>query len=84
MIQSSGTGKSRAMHEVAAQIFTIPINIRESSGGAPYPDTDAELRDFLIFPGGDLQIRYLCFLCTLFQKVREAVKSLVGDKISVR
>ncbi|KAK0460599.1 uncharacterized protein EV420DRAFT_1641149 [Desarmillaria tabescens] len=83
MIQSSGTGKSRTMHEIAAQIFTIPINIREtdsSSGGAPYPDPDAELRDYLISPGGTLRIRYLCFLCTLFDNVREVLQTLAGNR----
>ncbi|KAK0205603.1 hypothetical protein DFS33DRAFT_782131 [Desarmillaria ectypa] len=80
MIQSSGAGKSRTMHEIAAQIFTIPINIRASSGGAPYPDPDIELRDYLISEYGDLQIRYLCFLYILFQKVREVLMVLVGDK----
>ncbi|KAK0205596.1 hypothetical protein DFS33DRAFT_1329571 [Desarmillaria ectypa] len=47
MIQSSGTGKSRTMHEIAVQIFTIPINIREYS---TYPDPDTELRNYLIYP----------------------------------
>ncbi|PBK63925.1 hypothetical protein ARMSODRAFT_1007454 [Armillaria solidipes] len=80
MIQSSGTGKSRTMYEIAARVFTIPINIRKDSGGAPYPDPDAELRDCLIFPGLDPQFQYLCFLCVLFQKVREVLKILVGDE----
>ncbi|KAK0229952.1 hypothetical protein EDD85DRAFT_1026392 [Armillaria nabsnona] len=80
MIQSSGAGKSRTMHEIAAHVFTIPINIRKDSGGAPYPNPDAELRDCLIFPGLDPQFRYFCFLCVLFQKVREVLKILVGDE----
>ncbi|KAK0447208.1 hypothetical protein EV421DRAFT_2017493 [Armillaria borealis] len=62
MVQSSGTGKSRTMHEIAARVFTIPINIRKDSGGA-HP-----------------QVHYLCFLCVLFQKVREVLKILVGDE----
>ncbi len=33
MIQSSGTGKSRTMHEIAAKVFTIPINIRQTESG---------------------------------------------------
>ncbi|KAK0447201.1 hypothetical protein EV421DRAFT_1789326 [Armillaria borealis] len=80
MIQTAGTGKSRTMHEIAAHVFTIPINIRKDSGGASYPDPDTELRDYLISPSGDLRIRYLYFLCTLFEKVREALKTLVGDE----
>ncbi|KAK0231686.1 hypothetical protein EDD85DRAFT_939358 [Armillaria nabsnona] len=63
-----------------AHIFTIPINIRKDSGGAPYPNPDAELSDWLIFPGLDPQFQYLCFLCVLFQKVREVLKIPVGDE----
>ena len=31
IIQSSGTGKSRTMHEMAQLVFTIPINVRPAS-----------------------------------------------------
>jgi hypothetical protein len=31
IIQSSGTGKSRLLHETAEDIFTIPINLRDSN-----------------------------------------------------
>ncbi|KAK0194711.1 hypothetical protein F5146DRAFT_1135466 [Armillaria mellea] len=80
MIQSLGTGKSRTMHEIVALVFTIPINIRKDSGGASYPDTDAELRDCLIFPGLNPQFQYLCFLCILCQKVQEVLKIPAGDE----
>jgi hypothetical protein len=30
IIQSSGTGKSRLLHETAADVFTVPINLRAS------------------------------------------------------
>ncbi|KAK0205621.1 hypothetical protein DFS33DRAFT_1258736 [Desarmillaria ectypa] len=84
MIQSSGTGKSRTVHEMATQVFTIPINIRETdrfSVGAPYPDPDAELRSYLVSSGRYLHIRYLSFLYILFKKVREALKTLVGNEL---
>lgn len=32
IIQSSGTGKSRLLYETAADIFTIPINLRLGDG----------------------------------------------------
>ena len=31
-IQSSGTGKSRTVHELAGLVFTLPFNLRESDG----------------------------------------------------
>jgi hypothetical protein len=30
IVQSSGTGKSRMVHEQASLVFTIPFNLRES------------------------------------------------------
>ena len=63
MIQSSGTGKSRLVHEAARSIFTLPINVRsqnENSGKlslmqlkflanrtAAYPMPDAFARQYL-------------------------------------
>ncbi len=32
IVQSSGTGKSRLLYETAADIFTIPLNLRNSRG----------------------------------------------------
>ena len=31
ILQSSGTGKSRMVHELAKLVFTIPFNLREAS-----------------------------------------------------
>ncbi len=33
MVQSSGTGKSRTVHEGAAKVFTLAFNIREKTKG---------------------------------------------------
>ncbi|KAK0481272.1 hypothetical protein IW261DRAFT_1562550 [Armillaria novae-zelandiae] len=75
MIQSSGTGKSRTMHEIARLVFTIPINIRSTSSddiGAPYPEPDTSVREYLI-PSGKVQLRkrYHCFLRATFELVEE-------------
>ncbi|KAI0044973.1 hypothetical protein FA95DRAFT_1608076 [Auriscalpium vulgare] len=40
MIQSSGTGKSRLLDEVAKEIVVIPMNLRSGSQGYPPPDHD--------------------------------------------
>jgi hypothetical protein len=33
IVQSSGTGKSRLVHELAKKIFTIPLNLRNPKHG---------------------------------------------------
>lgn len=33
IVQSSGTGKSRTVHEMSKMIFTIPFNLREDDAG---------------------------------------------------
>lgn len=87
MIQSSGTGKSRTMHEIAAMVFTIPINIRNTSSadaGAPYPDPDTSVREYLI-PNGSVNLRkrYHCFLRATFEFVEKEFLSLgLDDKSS--
>ncbi|KAK0481268.1 hypothetical protein IW261DRAFT_1334340, partial [Armillaria novae-zelandiae] len=80
MIQSSGTGKSRTMHEIARLVFTIPINIRSTSSddiGAPYPEPDTSVREYLI-PSGKVQLRkrYHCFLRATFELVEEEFSGL--------
>ncbi|KAK0229882.1 hypothetical protein EDD85DRAFT_849935 [Armillaria nabsnona] len=84
MVQSSGTGKSRTMHEITAKVFTIPINIRQTESGdvgAAYPDPDIKLRDFLISNGdGNLRERYHCFLRAMFELVEAEFRGLAVDK----
>ncbi|KAK0474636.1 hypothetical protein IW261DRAFT_1341523 [Armillaria novae-zelandiae] len=80
MIQSSGTGKSRTMHEIARLVFTIPINIRNTSSddiGAPYLEPDTSVREYLI-PNGKVQLRkrYHCFLRATFELVEEEFSGL--------
>ncbi|KAL0948165.1 hypothetical protein HGRIS_014960 [Hohenbuehelia grisea] len=49
LFQSSGTGKSRVIDELAKMIFLIPICLRAESTG--YPPADVEVRRYLT--GGD-------------------------------
>ncbi|SJL13142.1 uncharacterized protein ARMOST_16580 [Armillaria ostoyae] len=86
IIQSSGMGKSRTMHEIAAQVFTILINIRQTESGdvgAPYPDPDIKVRDYLI-PNGNVNLRerYHCFLRAIFELVEAEFRGLAVDKNS--
>ncbi|KAK0447199.1 hypothetical protein EV421DRAFT_1901321 [Armillaria borealis] len=48
-----------------------------------YPDPDAVLRSYFTPQTGPLHLRYLCFLSTLFKKVQEVLKTLVGDEAGV-
>ncbi|THH03138.1 hypothetical protein EW145_g6499 [Phellinidium pouzarii] len=50
IVQSSGTGKSRTVHELGKLVFCIPFNLRaeKEEGGFPYPSPDKSIRDYLI------------------------------------
>ncbi|KAI0295042.1 hypothetical protein B0F90DRAFT_1820770 [Multifurca ochricompacta] len=52
IVNSSGTGKSRMVDEVATKIITIPICLR-SSKSQGFPPPDIELRNWLCSVGGD-------------------------------
>ncbi|KAJ8453451.1 hypothetical protein ONZ51_g13590 [Trametes cubensis] len=70
VIQSSGSGKSRLVHEVAREIFTIPFNIRdpkEHINNGAYPPTDTAVHKLLMewaseYSGLALQSRFHGFL----------------------
>ncbi|KAI6037804.1 hypothetical protein EDC04DRAFT_2700044 [Pisolithus marmoratus] len=49
IIQSSGTGKSRTVHELAGLVFTIPFNLRHpnESAGWAYPPEDTKVWKYL-------------------------------------
>ncbi|KAI0730732.1 hypothetical protein C8Q76DRAFT_337368 [Earliella scabrosa] len=47
IIQSSGSGKSRLVDEVAKDIFTVPFNIRDVDDSA-YPPADDAVHDLLV------------------------------------
>ncbi|KAF8627900.1 hypothetical protein AX14_011296, partial [Amanita brunnescens Koide BX004] len=49
IIQSSGTGKSRMVHELSKLIFTIPFNLRlgDESREFAFPRPDNAIRDYL-------------------------------------
>ncbi|THU95045.1 hypothetical protein K435DRAFT_839652 [Dendrothele bispora CBS 962.96] len=87
LIQSSGSGKSRMVDELAKLIPTIPINLRSSRDAKQYayPPPDASLRDLFIqpnFPKDDflLQERFYHILIAIFELVTEEITHLMGGK----
>lgn len=76
IIQSSGTGKSRVVHEVAGMIVTLPLNIRsgdtkrEYDALPGYPAEDKHPRHFLTtFAYSEIaraKVTHLAFLMTMF------------------
>ncbi|PSR72344.1 hypothetical protein PHLCEN_2v11792 [Hermanssonia centrifuga] len=43
VVQSSGMGKSRCVHEAARFVFTLPLNTRPTGESSGYPPSDSEV-----------------------------------------
>ncbi|KAF8872391.1 hypothetical protein CPB84DRAFT_1967482 [Gymnopilus junonius] len=76
IVQSSGTGKSRMVHEQAKIVFTIPFNLRESieDKGLAFPSPDEDVRTYFVRTAVSneshvLKAKYLKFFASLFTKV---------------
>ncbi|CCM07240.1 uncharacterized protein FIBRA_09586 [Fibroporia radiculosa] len=75
LVQSSGTGKSRTVDELAKSIFTIPFNVRDAAAniGYAYPPSDTSIVAFLIHTHfatwEDARNNYCVFFETLFSKI---------------
>ncbi|KAF9518250.1 hypothetical protein BS47DRAFT_1482756 [Hydnum rufescens UP504] len=74
ILQSSGTGKSRMVHEQSDLVFTLPFNLRPDSEtkDIAHPPPDTEIRDYLDWHGPNLEAfrtRYFRLLEHLFQAV---------------
>ncbi|KAJ2927619.1 hypothetical protein H1R20_g9470, partial [Candolleomyces eurysporus] len=78
IVQSSGTGKSRAVDEMSKTHFVIPINLR-APPTTGYPPSDGDLERFLCQTEGQLQQdRYMlfrAFLQALFQTTVRALNN---------
>ncbi|KAF8592712.1 hypothetical protein K439DRAFT_1656117 [Ramaria rubella] len=81
VIQSSGTGKSRMVHEQSKLVFTIPFNLRgnEDDKDLPFPPADTVVRNHLVETAPkklflDLQVYYLVFLRCLFQEGKKELE----------
>ncbi|KAG8702164.1 hypothetical protein FRC11_011643, partial [Ceratobasidium sp. 423] len=92
IIQSSGMGKSRLVHEVANQVFTIPANLREElpEGSKAYPPSDGKLRSYFgnheLKSDDLLQAEYAILLKHIFilaaSEVSVAIKGREGSVAS--
>ncbi|KAL4242995.1 hypothetical protein ABKN59_011063 [Abortiporus biennis] len=76
IVNSSGTGKSRLVHELARIVFTCPFNLRRDDdfGSFSYPKPDSQVRDFLTTQSNsddDLSCNYLKFFICLFNNARQ-------------
>ncbi|KZV93140.1 hypothetical protein EXIGLDRAFT_717556 [Exidia glandulosa HHB12029] len=47
VLQSSGTGKSRTVHEMSRLIFTLPFNLRMPDQDLAFPPPDDSIRNFM-------------------------------------
>ncbi|KAI6137216.1 hypothetical protein F5141DRAFT_1231205 [Pisolithus sp. B1] len=90
VIQSSGTGKSRTVHELAALVFTIPFNLRHPADGWAYPPTDRKVWKYLCDVSNVKSVKHgeahtAFFFDQVFTQVTEEVKKLFRiseDKLS--
>ncbi|RXW14770.1 hypothetical protein EST38_g11087, partial [Candolleomyces aberdarensis] len=79
IVQSSGTGKSRAVDELSRTRFVIPINLR-APGTTGYPPPDGDLERFLCQTSGrSQQDRYRLFCAFLQALFRTTVCALNND-----
>ncbi|KZS99725.1 uncharacterized protein LAESUDRAFT_732934 [Laetiporus sulphureus 93-53] len=82
IVQSSGTGKSRTVDEMARLVFTFPFNLRaEGNSGYAYPAADCLVRDFLLEEGSrkkpdSIVAAYLIFFRFLFERTAERLHTL--------
>ncbi|KAF5373422.1 hypothetical protein D9615_009451 [Tricholomella constricta] len=78
IVQSSGTGKSRMVHEQAKLVFTIPFNLRgeDSTKSLAFPMPDAAVRDWLvsIAKSDDLKGNCLKFFASVFTQVNDELE----------
>ncbi|KAI6031017.1 hypothetical protein EDC04DRAFT_3065254 [Pisolithus marmoratus] len=85
IIQSSGTGKSRMVHELADIVFTIPFNLRRSNQMEDYPPADMQVANYLCNPANFKNVQH-CEECVarffyhLFSLVVEEVKRVFGTE----
>ncbi|QRW12304.1 hypothetical protein RhiLY_11303 [Ceratobasidium sp. AG-Ba] len=76
--QSSGTGKSRAVDELAKEVFTIPFCLRRGHGNQGYPAADGDVSDSLTYGDNiDAVRRHQCmFFGQLFKVVHDELAEM--------
>ncbi|CAL1710532.1 unnamed protein product [Somion occarium] len=85
VVQSSGTGKSRMVHEASDLVFTIPCNIRppaDSQQGA-YPPSDSEVYHHLVTNWMrtelELELYFRRYFASLFKAVVANLRILISE-----
>ncbi|KAJ3814960.1 hypothetical protein F5876DRAFT_61931 [Lentinula aff. lateritia] len=86
IVQSSGYGESRTVDEIAKQVFTIPMNVRnpiDTSFGA-YPPPDLELHEFLAKSGLLVsRTNAFAFVMHLGETVIQFARQMIKDMYDV-
>lgn len=82
IIQSSGSGKSRTVDELAKIVFVIPLNIREEMQGEYlYPPADKSIYEYLVGTPctkyNDVRAAYFTFFKRLFAAVRAEIEHYI-------
>ncbi|KAB5592223.1 hypothetical protein CTheo_4320 [Ceratobasidium theobromae] len=84
IVQSSGTGKSRAADELAKLIFTIPLNLRPPEDETGYPAGDQGLLDLLdveaCTAASQIRMKYYIFFKHLFDEVKQVLDGIESQK----
>ncbi|PCH38944.1 hypothetical protein WOLCODRAFT_141017 [Wolfiporia cocos MD-104 SS10] len=84
IIQSSGTGKSRMVEELANLIFTIPFCIRQEGNvndQIPYPPADQTVVSFLLAEKLTLYEDVLLLYLTFFEHLFDCVRRVIRDEL---
>ncbi|KAH9953569.1 hypothetical protein BC827DRAFT_1379867 [Russula dissimulans] len=86
IVNSSGTGKSRMVDELAMQVITIPMCLRED-GTQGFPPPDHHLRSWLISiadPMDQAQVakKLHCFITALLMVTRTRLEEIIKETMS--
>ncbi|KAF8590094.1 hypothetical protein K439DRAFT_1657646 [Ramaria rubella] len=87
IVQSSGTGKSRMVHEQSNLVFTVPFNLGDESDSRdlsyPFPDSNVRVHLVKHTPSDNVdnvKAYYLVFLRHLFEEVLRELVALYTQK----
>ncbi|KAF8433727.1 hypothetical protein L210DRAFT_2696897 [Boletus edulis BED1] len=86
LIQSSGTGKSRMVDEMAKLVFTIPFNVRlpDERSSRAYPPEDSAVWEYLcksdVKKAEDGEVRAALFFQNLFSEVATEVEHVFSGR----
>ncbi|KAG6819007.1 hypothetical protein H0H93_016449 [Arthromyces matolae] len=85
IIQSSGTGKSRLIDELAHTIPIVSLNTRPSNHSG-FPAADEQVRDFLDITDDTSDAadkKYYCFLSALFAVLHRYFETTLNERVGI-